>query len=88
MVRYLIIRYKEDLLALHQAELSLANTWMSSHMFMNNGCKLQVERETVVCNLVQTMQHIPTPILGMCNTEIYIEMTADLFSSYQQRAFD
>lgn len=66
MVRYLVIKYKEDLLALHQTELCQTSMWMSNHAFINNNCWLQAERQMVVHDLVQTMQVIPTPILGKC----------------------
>lgn len=66
MIRYLVIRYKEDLLALYQSELCQTSLWMSNHEFITGSCRLQAERQIVVQDLVQTMQRIPTPILGKC----------------------
>lgn len=86
MVRYLVIKYKEDLLALYQNELSQTSMWMSNHAFINNNCRLQAERQIVVHDLVQTMQLIPTPILGKCLLGSVRPTKLFAHYSHQQRA--
>lgn len=88
MVRYLVIKYKEDLLALYQNELSQTSMWMSGHAFINNNCRLQAERQVVVHDLVQTMQLIPTSILGKCLARSAFHSMVLAHYSHQQCAFD